>query len=166
MALACSLTLLSYSVLSLVNASQAGACAGSFTLGSTRSLWIPSSSSRTEMAGRQSFSSSRMDRHTGNRVLGFYKILAEVKHTSSGRVDVGVEERRDEPHLGRSGGEVILEDDLSPVQNMNLLPHHEIHGAVSVPDGSGNKSEGMILAPGLPFLGETSYRDAGHNVLV
>ena len=49
---------------------------------------------------------------------------------------------------------------------MNLLPHHEIHGAVSVPDGSGNESEGMILAPGLPLLGKTSYRDAGHNVLV
>ena len=61
-----------------------------------------------------------MDRHTGNRVLGF-SILAEVKHTGPGRVDVGVEERRDEPDLGRSGGEVILEDDLSPVQA--ALPH-------------------------------------------
>ena len=61
-----------------------------------------------------------MDRHTGNRVLGFYEILA-VKHTSSGRVDVGVEERRDEPDLGRSGGGVIPEDDLSPVQA--ALPH-------------------------------------------
>ena len=46
---------------------------------------------------------------------------------------------------------------------MNLLPHHEIHGAVSVPDGSGNESEGMILAPGLPLPRETSYSDAGHN---
>ena len=47
---------------------------------------------------------------------------------------------------------------------MNLLPHHEIHGSVSVPDGSGNESEGMILAPCLPLLGKTSYRDAGHEV--
>ena len=49
---------------------------------------------------------------------------SKVKHTSSGRVDVGVEERWDESDLGRSGGEVILEDDLSPVQA--ALPHRAL----------------------------------------
>ena len=67
------------------------------------------------MAGLQSFSSSRMERQTRNILL---EISTELSFdlTCPGGVNVGVEQRGDELHLGRSGGEVVLEDDLTFVE--------------------------------------------------
>ena len=92
-----------------------------------------------------------------------------------------MEQWRHELDLGGSGGEVILEDDLAFVQSslpggallarnavpenesklnpsepgdnkLNLLPEHEVHGAISILHGPSDESKGMILSPGFPLL--------------
>ena len=70
------------------------------------------------MAGLQSFSSSRMERQTRREKcfnsIPFCQLSAL---TCPGGVNVGVEQRGDELHLGRSRGEVVLEDDLTFVES-------------------------------------------------
>ena len=79
------------------------------------------------MAGLQSFSSSRMERQTRNIILSKTSISQlNSDLTCPGGVDVGVEQWGDELHLGRSRGEVVLEDDLTFVEpalpGSSLLP--------------------------------------------
>ena len=54
--------------------------------------------------------------------------------TCPGGVNVGMEQRGDELHLGRSGGEVVLEDDLTFVET--ALPGSSFFPGDSEPDKS------------------------------
>ena len=95
--------------------------------------------------------------------------------TCPGVENVGMEERDVKPHFGRSGWEVVLEDDLTfvepslpggpnhpgnsePAKNPVIplptkpsieysLPKQEVQGPILVPHGSGNKAQGMIHPP-------------------
>merc|ERR550519_1430575 len=101
------------------------------------------------MAGLQSFSSSK-----------------DGETDCPGGVNVGVEQWRDKLHLGRSRGEIVLEDDLTFVETAlpgssflagdSELPQHEVHGAVLVLHGSSDEAKGVILPPGLSL-----FRQAG-----
>ena len=103
-----------------------------------------------------------------------------------------MEQRGHELHLGRSGGEVVLEDDLTfvetalpgssflagdskPVKEFKqwdssglppalhyLLPQHEVHGAVLVLHWPSNEPKRVIFPPGLPLFRQTGLGDSGH----
>merc|ERR1719219_380311 len=80
----------------------------------------------------------------------------------AGGVNVGVEQGGDELHLGRSRGEIVLEDDLAFVETAlpggsflpgdSELPQHEIHGPVLVLHGPSDEPKGVVLPPGLSLF--------------
>ena len=119
-----------------------------------------------------------------------YSILQLSALTCPGGVNVGVEQRGDELHLGRSRGEVVLEDDLTFVEStlpgspflpgdaepekrvrpsvsqsritIYLLPQHEVHGPVLVLHGPSNEPKRVILPPGLSLFRQTGLGNSGH----
>ena len=89
-------------------------------------------------------------------------LVQESQTDGAGWVDIGVEEWGHKPDLWRSGGEVILEDDLSlvktsfpgsPLLSRNSeFPNHQVQGTISVLSWIGKKSKRMIFPPTFPFL--------------
>merc|ERR1719422_1768476 len=89
-------------------------------------------------------------------------------------VDIGVEERGHKLDLGRSGGEIVLEDDLALVEPSlprgsllardAVLPEHKVHGAICILHWPGNESKGMILPPAFSLLREPGLGNSRHFV--
>lgn len=101
-------------------------------------------------------------------------LLVKKRQTDgSGRVHVGVEERRDELDLGRACRVLVLEDHLAFVEASlprgalfagdGELPVRQVEGAVMVLHRPGDEPERMVLPPGLALLGQSSLRDSTHG---
>ena len=142
-----------------------------------------------------------LDGNSGPPVL---LLVQDGETDGAAGVDVGVEEwghelhladakvnmrKEVKDHLGWSGREIILEDDLALIESSlprsallardAILPQHQVHRAVRVLHRPkrrrvrsldfhvatplpGDESKGMILAPALPLLREPGLSDARH----
>jgi len=92
-------------------------------------------------------------------------------HRAAG-VDIWVEERGHKLDLGWSGGEIILEDDLtlveSPLPGCSLLPRdailpeHQVHGAICILHWPSDETKGVILPPAFSLLRQPGLGDPRH----
>jgi len=102
-------------------------------------------------------------------------LVQQAEANCSRRVDVGVKQWGTKLDLGRGGGKVLLENHVALVKaafprsrllsRNSKLPLHQVQCAVRVLGGTGDESEGVVLTPLLPLLGETRLSYAGHFVV-